>query len=208
MSDPQLICVTGADGAGKTTQIVRLAERLERGAGKKVAVVTVWDLLLDPETQDLLAFEEPAQVDRYLSILSPTSRALFMFHCLLQALELGKRKGADVLLLNSYWYKYYATEVAHGGDVEVLRRLATVFPPPDRTFYLRLSPEAAAERKAVLSGYETGFAKPRSKEAFVAFQRPAHDALEALPEELDWTAVDANLDQKEQTELLLAAIDA
>lgn len=206
MPDPQLICVTGADGAGKTTQIVHLAERLERGQGKKVAVVTVWDLLLDPGTQDLLAFDEPAQVDRYLSILGPTSRALFMFHCLFEALQLAQRKGADVLLLNSYWYKYYATEIAHGGDAAVLRKLADVFPAPDRTFYLRLGPEEAAERKAVLSGYETGFADPRSKEAFVAFQRPAHAALEALAQELDWTPIDATLGQKEQTELLLAEL--
>jgi dTMP kinase len=109
---PKLICVTGADGAGKTTQLLRIAERLENGRKQKVAVVTVWDLLLDPLTQDLIAFDEPKQVDRYLRVLGSTSRALFMFHCLYQAFDLAQRKRPDVVLVNSYWYKYYATSVA------------------------------------------------------------------------------------------------
>lgn len=206
MTDPLWYCVTGADGAGKTTQIQHLAERLERGAGKKVAVVTVWDLLLDPKTQDLVAFEEPQEVDRYLGVLGSTSRALFMFHCLYQAVDMARRKEPDVILLNSYWYKYYATEIAHGGDATDLRRITSVFPQPECTFYLRLSPEAAAERKAVLSGYESGFADPRTKEAFLAFQRPAHAALEELAAEFSWTCLDGTLDEKAITEQLLAEV--
>jgi thymidylate kinase len=31
---PKLVCVTGPDGSGKTTQIARIAERLERRAKK------------------------------------------------------------------------------------------------------------------------------------------------------------------------------
>jgi thymidylate kinase len=203
---PKLICVTGADGAGKTTQLLRLAERLENGRKQRVAVVTVWDLLLDPHTQDLIAFDEPKQVDRYLAILSSTARALFMFHCLHTALDLAYRKKPDVVLLNSYWYKYHATEVAHGGDATTLRRITSVFPTPDQTFFLRVTPEEASKRKAVLSGYETGFADPRTKEAFLAFQRPAHAALDALSKELKWVELDGHAPAADQTKKLLDAI--
>jgi thymidylate kinase len=202
----KLICVTGADGAGKTTQLARLAERLENGRKKKVAVVTVWDLLFDPLTQDLIAFDEPKQVDKYLKVLGSTSRALFMFHCLHQALDLAVRKKPDVILVNSYWYKYYAPAVAHGGDPATLRRITSVFPTPDQTFFLRVTPEEASKRKAALSGYETGFADPRTKEAFVAFQRPAHTALDALSKELGWVELDGHASAADQTKRLLDAV--
>ena len=47
---------------------------------------------------------------------SPMARGLFLYHCFYQALELAKNRKPDILILNSYWYKYYATEVAHGGN--------------------------------------------------------------------------------------------
>lgn len=180
MGTPKLICVTGPDGSGKTTQIAKLAERLERRGKRKVAGVTIWDLLLDPSVKTKVPFRSPAEVDAYLEVLHPTSRAMFLFHCFYQALELAKRRGPDVCLLNAYWYKYYATEVAHGGDPEVLRRLASVFPEPDLTFYLKVDPEEAFRRKARLSGYESGFPRERNRAAFVEFQIRAHRALDGL----------------------------
>lgn len=188
----KMICVTGPDGSGKTTQIARIAEILERSGQHKVAAVTIWDLLLDPTCKGKVLFDDPAAVDRYLSILSPTSRALFLYHCFHEALELGKRRGADVLLLNAYWYKYYATEVAHGGDPALLRRLAEeIFPRPALTFHLGIAPEQAFARKERLSGYESGFARQKDEAAFVGFQRKAHEVLDALAKELGWVALDA-----------------
>lgn len=203
---PRIICVTGPDGSGKTTQVTKLAEVLERTAKRKVAAVTIWDLLLDPTCKGKVLFDDPAKVDRYLSILHPTSRALFLYHCYAEALELAKKRGADVLLLNSYWYKYYATEVAHGGDRDLLRQLAVVFPEPDLTFYLRVHPEEAFARKARLSGYETGFAEPRSKEGFVSFQRVAHGVLEDLSKELGWVVLDGKEPIHDLTDVMSAQI--
>lgn len=179
-SRPRLVCVTGADGSGKTTQIVRLAERLARRERMKVAAVTVWDLLLDPAAQGSVPFKGPREVDRYLGILHPTARALFIYHCFYQALELAKRRDPEVLLVNAYWYKYYATEVAHGGDADVLLRLAGVFEEPEITFFLRVSVEEALRRKTEPSAYECGFPEEPGPEAFAAFQRRAHAALDAL----------------------------
>lgn len=190
MTEAKLVCVTGPDGAGKTTQIARIAEWLARDGTRRIAAVTIWDLLLDPSCRAKLLFEEPAQVDRYLSLLHPTSRALFLYHCFHEALVLARKRDADILLVNAYWYKYYATEIAHGGDRVVLRELARVFPTPALTFYLQVTPEDAFERKAQLSGYETGFAKERTKDAFVRFQRVAHGVLDHLADELRWVPLD------------------
>jgi thymidylate kinase len=207
MSAPKLIVVTGPDGAGKTTQVARIAELLERGGKHKVAAVTIWDMLLDPSCRGKLLLDDPKKVDSYLSILHPTSRALFLFHSFHEALVLARKRQADVLLINSYWYKYFATEVAHGGDRAVLRELARVFPAPDLTFYLKVDPEEAFGRKDKLSGYESGFAKEKTKEAFVAFQRVAHAELEQLSAELGWVPLDGRAPVAELTRVLAERID-
>lgn len=194
----RFVCITGPDGAGKTTQIVKLAERLERQGKLAVRCVTIWDLLLDPATKHHVPFRSPAEVDRYLEILGPTSRALFLFHCLYQAMDLARKKSPDVCLVNAYWYKYYATEVAHGADPQLLMRMAQVFEEPEVTLYLRVSPEVAFARKAALSGYETGFAQPRSKEAFLAFQERSLRALDEVASKRSWI----RLDGSEPAELL------
>jgi len=199
---PKLICVTGPDGSGKTTQITKLAEHLEKSGQHKVAAVTIWDLLLDPSCKGKIVFDDPGQVDKYLSILHPTSRALFLYHCFHEALELAKKRGADVILLNAYWYKYYATEVAHGGDRALLRQLAGLFPEPSLTFYLDVDPGEAFARKAMLSGYETGFANPRSRDAFVAFQDTAHGVLDGLAKELGWVRLDGRTPMARLTEAM------
>ena len=49
-SGTQLICVTGPDGSGKTTQIARIAEALSRRGKQKIVPMTIWDMLLDPST--------------------------------------------------------------------------------------------------------------------------------------------------------------
>lgn len=201
----QIICVTGPDGSGKTTQITKLAEALA-GRGTNVAAVTIWDLLLDPSVRGKVLFAEPQDVDRYLAVLSSTARAHFLYHCFHEAMALGSRRQADVLLVNSYWYKYFATEVAHGGDRELLRRLAAGFAPPDRTFYLRVDPTVAYQRKDQLSGYETGFAEPRSEEAFLAFQRTSLGVLDDLARELEWIELDGRKKPEELTATLVAHV--
>tara|TARA_B100001964_G_scaffold199678_1_gene226164 strand:+ start:993 stop:1634 length:642 start_codon:yes stop_codon:yes gene_type:complete len=183
---PRVICITGPDGSGKTTQMIKIAEELGHRGGQKVIPVTIWDLLLDPVSKNKLMFRTPSDVDAYLQILNPIARGLFLYHCFYQALELAKNRKPDILIVNSYWYKYYATEVAHGGDPDQLLRLADIFPQPDVTIYLHVTPEEAFHRKAELSGYETGFAKPRSKEAFVKFQTRAQKALGDLASRYNW----------------------
>jgi thymidylate kinase len=208
MSDlPPLLCVTGPDGAGKTTQIERLVARLENDAKRKVAAVTIWDLLLDPSTRPKVGFKSPGEVDDYLSMLHPISRALFCFHCLYQALELARSREPELLLVDGYWYKYFATEIAHGGDPVALRKIASIFPEPAMTFYLTLSPTEAYGRKATLSGYETGFDEGKKAEAFHEFQRVSGRVLEELAREFEWRRLDGTETIEALTDEIVAGID-
>jgi thymidylate kinase len=205
---PTLICVTGPDGAGKTTQIARIAEALSKRGKKKIVAMTIWDMLLDPSTRGRVAFKSPGELDSFLEVLSPMARMLFLCHCLYAALDLALARKPDVILANGYWYKYWATEVAHGGDPQAMLDLMTVFPEPVLTFCLDISAGDAFRRKAKLSGYETGFAAERTLESFTAFQARARPPLERLAEEKQWIRLDGTEAASALSETILNRIDA
>ncbi|WP_169811347.1 aminotransferase class III-fold pyridoxal phosphate-dependent enzyme [Nocardia anaemiae] len=198
----RLICIAGADGSGKTTQVARIAAEFE-AQGQSVAAVTIWDAFLDPKVSSKLPWRSPAEIYGYLKLLSPLSRAHFLFHAMQLSFDLAAERGPDILLANAYWYKYFATEVAHGGDPVVLRKLAAGFPEPDRTFYLAVSPQDALGRKQLRSDYESGYG---DEETFLAFQRRSHDALEALSEEFGWIRLDGTDTPADITKAVLAQL--
>jgi len=205
---PTLICVTGPDGAGKTTQIARIAEGLSKRGTKRIVPMTIWDMLLDPTTRGRVAFKTPGELDSFLEILQPMSRMLFLAHCLHAALDLAFARKADVVLANGYWYKYWATEVAHGGPAETMREVMKVFPEPVITFFLDISAEEAFRRKARLSGYETGFATERTLDAFTAFQARARPPLERLADEKGWVRLNGSEPIAQVSESILTRIAA
>jgi thymidylate kinase len=204
---PTLICVTGPDGAGKTTQIARIGEALSKRGKKRIVPMTIWDMLLDPSTRGRVAFKSPSELDTFLEILSPMARMLFLAHCLYAALDLAQKRKADVILANGYWYKYWATEVAHGGDAEAMLDLMEVFPEPVITFFLDIAPEEAFNRKAKLSGYETGFAVERNLEAFTTFQARARPPLERLANEKQWVRLNGKEPASALSETIVNRID-
>jgi dTMP kinase len=170
-------------------------------------VSTIWDPILDPAFQGRALFAEPSEADGYLELLGPTSRMYFLAHGIGESLSRALRRGTDVLLLNAYWYKYHATEVAHGGDREVLRAITSVLPEPHVTFYLRVTPAEAARRKESFSAYETGFADTRSAEAFESFQPAALEELDALAEELGWVPLPERTPTQELTDLIVSHLE-
>jgi thymidylate kinase len=193
------VCVTGLDGAGKSTQVDELAARLRRD-GMSVAVSTIWDPVLDPAFAGRALFDKPSDADAYLELLEPTSRMYFLGHAIRESFGRALARDTDVLLLNAYWYKYYATEVAHGGEPALLRTLTSVLPEPDVTFCLRISIDEAARRKGTFSAYETGFTGSRSVEAFASFQVLALRELEALAAELEWIVLSSDTPADELTD--------
>uniref|UniRef100_UPI0024567576 dTMP kinase n=1 Tax=Nocardia abscessus TaxID=120957 RepID=UPI0024567576 len=198
----RLICLAGGDGSGKTTQVARIAAEFE-AQGHSVAAVTIWDAFLDPKISSKLPWRNPAEIYGYLQLLTPLSRAHFLFHAMQLSLDLAAERGADILLANAYWYKYYATEVAHGGDPVVLRSLAAGFPEPDRTFYLAVRPQDALGRKRLRSDYESGYG---DEESFLAFQQRSHEALDALSDEFGWIRLDGTAAQAEITAAVLTQL--
>jgi thymidylate kinase len=165
--------------------------------------VTIWDAFDDAVIRDRLPFASREAVYRYLEVLTPSSRAHFLFHALALAIDLAASRGADILLLDGHWYKYYATEVAHGGDPVTLRALTSGFPEPDWIFHLEVAPDEALQRKEIRSDYESGYGDDRE---FVSFQDRAQAALSELATELGWIAIDATMPPDDVTQFIVHTI--
>ncbi len=195
----RIVCITGTDGSGKSTQIAALTAAFD-ARGYSVAHVSIWDAFNAGGVRDRLPFASREAVYRYLKVSTPSSRAYFLFHALQSAIDSAVATDADIVLLDGYWYKYYAMEVAHGGDPVLLRALASGFLEPDATFYLEVAPDLALRRKDRRSDYESGYGDDRE---FVAFQRRSQAALRELATEFGWCGIDATMPPEAITELIL-----
>ena len=190
-SKPQLICITGADGTGKSTLVHALAEKFPQAY-----VANIWDLL--EEHHDLL-FRSKRDIDQYLCALTPDARLLFLAHALKYSADKALRSGATTIFFNAYYYKYFATELALGASASLVKNLEAEFPRPHKVVRLLLDPKAAASRKQHFSRYECGAVAIPSAETFIRFQQQAAVAWKTF-DTSGWKEVDASL----SPELVLA----
>lgn len=198
----KVVCVTGVDGCGKSTQIAALTKMLDE-RNHTVQHVSIWDGLSSKPIREALPFPSRIHVYRYLRILTPKARAHFLFHALQVSLDLAARNVCDVLLIDGYWYKYYATEVAHGAGQADVRTMASSFQRPDRTFYLSVPPDEAFARKVRCTDYESGYGDGQQ---FLHFQRRSQFVLDALAAELKWTVLDGHGAPERITQTILEEI--
>ena len=155
----KIIAITGADGTGKSTLCRNLCFKYP-----DFKEVSIWDAM------DGSLFHTKKDIDDYLCLLSPNARLLFLSHALIQALDMARNSGASTLLLNGYYYKYFASELALGADTKLVDKMIEAFPVPDLIIELLGDPNISFERKDKLSRYECGLQTP-SFETFQEFQK-------------------------------------
>jgi len=145
MADGKLIVFEGPEGAGKTTQLRRLSERLASDGIQSVAVRepggtpvgdAIREILLDPEREITDATE---------ALLFMASRAE------LTAREIRPSLGrGTVVLLDRFFLSTYAYQVAGRGlaeeEVRAANRLATGDLVPDLTLLLDIAPREGLAR--------------------------------------------------------------
>lgn len=178
--EPRWICITGPDGAGKSSLIRELLEEEKLSNGKKIKEVSIWDQFHLPEERRYIHIKSKQHVDQYLNSLAPASRTFFLLHCLVQSMEMARQEKVELAFLNGYWYKYMASEVAHGGQMDTLIKWAKVFPEPEMIFSIQVPVTVAAVRKTAYSGYESGFPTQRDQITFLRFQTKVHAAFEQI----------------------------
>ncbi len=196
----RLIGITGIDGSGKTTLLARLAASLPNSR-----TVTIWDLMKEPELDPKHSFRDKKEVDAYLRSLGHPERAEFLFGYLDQALGRALRGSDENLLIDAYWYKYFASELAmHGERARPdLRRFVAHFPKPDALFFIAFDAPSALRRKKTFSGYESGYDPARSPESFIAFQSKSYANLQTLMREAGAIVLDGESPVEAKVEICL-----
>jgi len=159
----KIICVTGMDGTGKSTLIQALSNRISN-----VYVAKIWDLLESPIAS--LPFKSKSEVDDFLCNLTPDSRLLFLAHAMKYSIDKALASEKENILIDSYYFKYFASELALGANEALVKSLIDSFPKPDIIIELYLSLKESAERKAKFSKYECGITSEATLENFIHFQ--------------------------------------
>lgn len=200
-----LIALAGCDGAGKTTQIRGLRARLA-ARGYSVSVLDKWDVL-DTAKFPECRFLRPdlEELKRGIADMDGVSRALIFFWTLCFTLTKDRLdRPGHVYLLDGYWMKHAAGEIALGCDANWVLATVRQMPSADVTIYMDIAPEDALERKTSFTLMECGRQRDKGREAFLTHQRRMRERLLGWCDEMGWVKISA---LGEKTEIA-AAIDA
>jgi dTMP kinase len=164
----KLIVVEGADGSGRSTQILRLRNWLE-GCGHATVQVGL--------KRSTLVSEELNQAQNG-NILSRTTLSLFYatdFADQLENIILPALKAGFMVLSDRYIYTLMARDLVRGMDEAWLKNLYGMAVVPDAVFYLNVSPEQLVQRNFaknhVLDYWESGMDLGLSRDMFDSFMK-------------------------------------
>lgn len=195
MSDrPLVVAVVGADGAGKSTITTALATRLAAD-GVPVLPIDRWDIVASPHYPTAACLAPSVGDARSCAArMSSAPRLLFLLWAAALALTDRVDRPADgIVLLDGYWMKHAASEIAYGADPAWVEAVAAGLPPADLVVFLRLDPELAWQRKGGAPlPYECGMDMSRSPESFRRHQSAIQTVLDGWAQRYGWLMVDAD----------------
>ncbi len=177
----KIITLIGADASGKDTQIAHLKNYFESNQ-KNVQVITIWDSLIDfAEIKDKRILQET--IETFLLKFEPHARSFFLMSCLKNSLEKMDRN-KDIVLLNGFYHKYWASELTYGVESELWQKNANVFGDSHQIFYLKTPTQTCLLRKNHWSKYEQGAGMALAGKTFTkeSFQESLHQNLDRIAE--------------------------
>jgi dTMP kinase len=162
----KLIVVEGADGSGRSTQIVRLMESLERNGHATVQVGLKRSSLVSEELEQAQQGNILSRIT--LSLFYATDFADQLENAILPALKAG-----FIVLADRYIYTLMARDMVRGMDEAWLKNMYGVALVPDAVFYLQTSPENLVQRTFrkthQLDYWESGMDLGLSRDMFDSF---------------------------------------
>jgi dTMP kinase len=204
----KLIAVEGADGSGRSTQIMQLVQWLE-GCGHAAIQVGI--------KRSTLVSEELDQAKRG-NILSRTTLSLFYATDFADQLEntiLPALRAGVIVLCDRYIYTLMARDMVRGMDEAWLRNLYGIALVPDAVFYLNVPAEELVQRNFAkdfaLDYWESGMDLGLSRDmfdSFIRYQAMIADTFQRLQKSYGFTIVDASRSPEEITRELRKKIEA
>ena len=185
-----LIVVEGTDGAGRTTHVTRLKERLEQ-MGYAVAETGL--------TRSDLASRGLRRAKQGNTL---GSDAFNLFYATDFADRLEKQiipalRAGFVMLTDRYIYSLIARAIVRGADPQWIKQVYGFSLKPDAVFYLRVDTEALLPRVLGSGGFdywESGMDIPMGEdlyESFIRYQGRLIDELDGLAREYHFETLDA-----------------
>src|SRR3569833_2822096 len=188
----KLFVVEGADGSGRSTQIVRLVEYLERGGHATVQVGLKRSSLVSEEL-------EQAQQGNILSRITLSLFYATDFADQLENVILPALKAGFIVLADRYVYTLMARDMVRGMDESWLKNVYGIAPVPDAVFYLAVEAEELVQRNlsknATLDYWESGMDLGLSRDmfdSFLQYQTAMQAAFLQLQKTYGFTIVDSN----------------
>ena len=164
----KLIVVEGADGSGRSTQIVRLVEWLEASGHATVQVGLKRSTLVSEEL-------EQAQQGNILSRITLSLFYATDFADQLENIMLPALKAGFMVLADRYIYTLMVRDMVRGMDEQWLKNLYGIALVPDAVIYLNVSPEELVQRNFAknfaLDYWESGMDLGLSRDMFDSFLR-------------------------------------
>src|SRR3954464_14074913 len=204
----RLFVVEGADGSGRSTQIIRLVQWLERGGHATVQVGLKRSTLVSEEL-------EQAQQGNILSRITLSLFYATDFADQLENVILPALKAGFIVLADRYIYTLMARDMVRGMDESWLRNIYGIAPVPDAVFYLAVEAEELVQRnlskKATLDYWESGMDLGLSRDVFDSFlqyQTAMQAAFRQLQKSYGFTIVDANCPVEDVSQELRKKISA
>jgi thymidylate kinase len=184
-----IVAIIGADGAGKST----VSRAVGRALGDRARVVDRWDIVGNPDYPVTGFLKDDSRQARSGSVrMAPHSRFLFLVWASVSSLVDWKPQAADpVVILDGYWMKHAASEIAYGLDQSWVEQVVAGLPGVDVAVYLRSDPETSWDRmggRAV--PYECALDPTCAKPSFIAHQRKIHAVLDQWAARAGWLTVD------------------
>lgn len=200
------ICLTGADGAGKSTIIHSLAKQLD---AKKTSysICSIWDTMSFFH-QFFDAKATPESIQKYLMSCDKRSRIYFLLHSLSYSYNIALKKNTDLVLIDSYWYKYVLSEADNEDELAQLTKLCDVFEQPDIVFYLKLPIDTAINRKKNV-GFSSYELRGKTPEEGINFFKSNFLKMENMFSKIqnkNWIELDALNSVDELTQTILSNI--
>lgn len=162
----RLIVVEGADGSGRSTQIVNLVDWLESSGHATVQVGLKRSTLVSEELEQA----------KQGNILSHTTLSLFYatdFADQLENIILPALRAGCMVLADRYIYTLMARDLVRGMDEAWLKSLYGIALVPDVVFYLNVSAEELVQRNLAkhpaLDYWESGMDLGLSRDMFDSF---------------------------------------
>ncbi|MGA8429771.1 MAG: hypothetical protein WB729_08115 [Candidatus Sulfotelmatobacter sp.] len=190
-----LVAVVGGDGAGKTTVSTELVQQLNE-LGYKARCVGRWDIVDNPAYPSARFMKNDIRhIRKCVADMPPHPRFLFLLWTMSLSLSADVTRDSDdeIVVMDGYWMKHAASEVAYGLAPEWVLSVSSGLPVPQIVLHLSLTPEQAWPRKqADLVPYECGMDESCSKESFLQHQTRIRNLLDEWSRAFGWKHIDAS----------------